>query len=73
MRNTTIGWFREGVLNDDVLYIAEDGHKFNGGYDAILEYWTYRNANANDRNIRRFRTVEAAEKFIVKRYGYDAL
>lgn len=69
MDNATIGWTREGVLNDDVLYVADDGYKFKGGYDAILEFWTYRNPNANDRNIRRFRTIEAAEKFIEKRYG----
>jgi len=69
MDNATIGWIREGVLNDDVLYIADDGYKFKGGYVAILEYWTYRNPNANDRNIRRFKTIETAEKYIEKRYG----
>lgn len=69
MDNATIGWIREGVLNDDVLYIANDGYKFKGGYVAILEFWTYRNSNANEQNIQRFKTIKAAEKYIEKRYG----
>ena len=40
--------------------------KFN--YEAVLEYWTYQNTQSNKKNIRRFKTYENAQKFILKNY-----
>lgn len=71
MDNVTIVWSREGVLNDDILIVANDGYKFKGGYIARLEYFTYRNPYENDRHVRHFRTIEAAEKYIAKHYGEE--
>ena len=59
---------QEGVLNDDILYIADKGKIFKGGYEAVLEFWTYQNTQSNNKNIRRFKTYENAQKFILKNY-----
>lgn len=59
----------ERTLTDDTLTVAEDGEAFKGGYQAILTYYTYANAWGDRGHVRRFRTVEAAEAFIAKRYG----
>ena len=56
----------EGVLNDDVMYVAPEGYRFKGGYAAIVEYYTYASTWHNNKHIRRFRTLEAAERFITK-------
>ena len=57
---------KEGVLNDDVLHIAPEGYRFKGGYTAIVEYYTYASAWHNHKHTRRFKTLEAAERFIAK-------
>lgn len=59
----------ERVLTDDRLYIAPEGFTIHGGYAAVVEYHTFQNANSDERHVRRFRSMEAAERFIVKRYG----
>lgn len=59
---------KEGVLNDDILYISDEGKIFKGNYEAVLEYWTYQNTQSNNKNIRRFKTYENAQKFILKNY-----
>lgn len=57
---------REGVLNDDVIHLAPEGYRFKGGYTAIVEYYTYANEWGNHRHIKRFRTIDSAEKFVTK-------
>ena len=57
---------KEGVLNDDTIYIAEENKFFKGKYKAIIEYYTFLNSWSNRRNIRRFKTLENAYKFIEK-------
>jgi hypothetical protein len=59
---------KEGVLNDDILKIADEGKVFKGNYEAILEYYTFANSQGNHKNIRRFRSIENAIKFIKKNY-----
>ena len=59
---------REGVLNDDLLHTAEEGKIFKGGYEAVLEYYTFQNTQSNSKNLRRFKTYENAQKFIEKKY-----
>jgi len=60
---------KEGVLNDDTLYTADDGKVFKGGYVAVLEYYTFQTHWTNTRHYKHFRTLENAEKFIAKQYG----
>lgn len=62
---------KEHALNDDVLHIADDRRAFSGGYKAILEYFTYANEWGDRRHIRRFKTVDNANKYIAKHYGGD--
>lgn len=62
----TMELLREGVLNDNVLYVVDEGYKFKGGYEAIVEYWTFASAWHNNKHIKRFNTLENAEKFINK-------
>jgi hypothetical protein len=61
-----IGIIKEGALNDDTLFIADENKVFKGGYEAILEYYTFANAWGNNKHIKRFRTVKNAYKFINK-------
>ena len=67
MKMTTV-ILRELPLNDDTLYIADDGKVFSGGYVAILEYFKYANEWSDSRHFRRFRTLEAMHKYLDKHY-----
>lgn len=58
----------EGVLNDDILHIANAGYKFKGGYIAILEYYTYLNEWCNKKHFKGFKNMETMEKYINKKY-----
>ena len=57
---------KEGALNDDTLYLADDGTVFKGGYVAIVEYYTYANAWGNHKHIKRFRSLQSMQKFTSK-------
>lgn len=63
---TTI--IKEGVLNDDTLYVADDNKVFKGGYKAILEYYTFANSWGNHKQARRFKTLQTMNKFITTNY-----
>lgn len=58
----------EGVLNDDILYSADENKVFKGGYVAILEYYIFQNSWCNRKIIKRFKTFENADKFINKTF-----
>jgi hypothetical protein len=59
---------REGVLNDDILYIANTNKVFKGGYIAILEYYTYLNEWNDKKQFKRFKSIDSAKKYISKKY-----
>lgn len=59
---------KEGALNDDTLYTADDNKVFSGGYVGILEYYTFANEWNNHKHIKRFRSVDTMHKFINKNY-----
>lgn len=56
----------ERTLTTNLLHIAPEGYVFKGGYAAAVEYYTYANEWGDTKHIKRFRTVENAEKFIDK-------
>lgn len=60
---------KEGVLNDDYLYLADKGKVFKGGYIAIAVYYTFQNEWSNRENIKRFRSEETLNKFLEKQYN----
>lgn len=62
----------EWPLTDDELTVPEPGYVLKGGYDAVLTYHTFRDSQSDDEHVRRFRSLEAAAKFIENRYGDDA-
>ena len=59
----------ERVLTDDTLAIAPEGATFRGGYVAVLTYHTFGGPWHDEVHVRRFRSMDTAERFIVKRYG----
>lgn len=59
----------ERVLTDDTLTIAPEGYALRGGYVAAVTYHTFQNANSDREHVRRFRTMDAAERWIERRYG----
>jgi hypothetical protein len=59
---------KEGVLNDDTLFIADDGKVFKGGYIALVVVWTYATAWSNNKTVKRFRKQEKLDKFLKKNY-----
>jgi hypothetical protein len=59
----------ERPLTDDTVSFAPDGYRFKGGYAAVVTFHTFANPWADEEHVKRFRTIEAAEAFIVKRYG----
>jgi hypothetical protein len=63
---------KEGVLNDDMLHIADENKIFKGGYKAILEHYTFQNSWSNRKHLKRFKTLENAYKFIDKTYNTES-
>jgi hypothetical protein len=59
---------KEGVLNDDTLYVADENKVFKGGYVAILEYYIFQNSWSNRKITKGFKTLENANKFIDKTF-----
>lgn len=60
---------RERALNDDTLYIADDGKVFSGGYVAILEYYTFLNAWNDRKHVKQFRKLDTMHKYLDKHYS----
>ena len=59
---------KNGGLNDDVVYIAENGKVFKGNFVAIIEYYTFLNEWNNKKHYKSFKTLENLYKFIDKNY-----
>ena len=64
---------REGTLNDNTLFIADEGKIFKGGYKAILKEYTFQNHWQNKVNIKKFRTIETMQKYIDKNYSTEEI
>lgn len=59
----------ERPLTDDTIAFPPEGHVFPGGYVAIVTFHTFANPSSDTEHVRRFRSMERAEAFIVQRYG----
>ena len=64
---------RQNVLSDNVLHVAEQGKVFKGGYIAIVEEYTFRNAWSDNKQIRRFRSEKSALSYLTKNYTHTEL
>jgi hypothetical protein len=63
---------REGVLNDDELYLSDEGKCFKGGFIAIIKYYTFLNSWCNTENVKKFRSKNSLNKFLIKmNYNYE--
>ena len=58
----------EGVLNDDMVHIANKGKVFKGGYVGVIEYYTFLNEWNNSKHHKYFRTLTTLKKYIKKHY-----
>lgn len=58
----------EGVLNDNELYITEEGKVFKGGFIAIVKEYVFQNAWCNREIVKRFRSWTVMEKYITRKY-----
>lgn len=59
---------REGVLNDDELFLADEGKIFSGGYIAIVEYYTFLNEWGDSKHRKYFRKMETLNKYLRANY-----
>ena len=59
---------REGTLNDNELLIADEGKIFKGGYKAILKEYFFANTWSNKLEVKRFRKIEALQRYLAKNY-----
>ena len=55
---------RENVLSDNVLFLADKGKAFKGGYIAILKENTFENAWSDREQIKQFKSEERLFKHI---------
>lgn len=58
----------ERPLNDDILYLADEGKVFKGDYIAFIEMYTFENTWADEVKFKRFRTKNSLDKFLKKNY-----
>ena len=58
----------EGVLNDNTLYLPEEGKIFKGNYIAIVKEYTFQNAWSNKEHIKRFRNEKKLHDYLDKKY-----
>ena len=59
---------KEGVLNDDELYLADENKVFSGNYIAIITQYVFETHWTNKRIIKRFRKEEQLKKYIGTKY-----
>lgn len=58
----------EGTLNDNELYLANEGKVFKGNYIAIIKEYKFLNSWGNSEHIKRFRTEAQLQKYLDKNY-----
>lgn len=59
---------RENILTDNVLMIADKNKIFKGKYKAIIKEYTYLNDWNDKETIKRFRKIDALQKYLAKNY-----
>lgn len=68
MENVKEYILKEGVLNDDLLRVLDDGFEFKGGYIATITEYRYKNEWSNEGRLRQFRSKKSLLKYIAKNY-----
>tara|TARA_B110000977_G_scaffold197827_1_gene281349 strand:- start:1508 stop:1726 length:219 start_codon:yes stop_codon:yes gene_type:complete len=58
----------EGALNDNLIYIADNGKVFKGNYIAMIKEYSFLNEWQNKETVKRFRTEKSLENYLTKNY-----
>lgn len=59
---------RENVLTDDILFVADKGKVFKGGYIALIKEYTFLNEWCDKETVKYFRKESSLERYLVKKY-----
>ena len=59
---------QENVLTDNLLHLAIEGKVFKGGFIAIIEEFFFKNAWSDRKEIKRFRSENSLQKYLLKNY-----
>lgn len=59
----------ENVLTDNILFLADEGKIFKGGYIAIIKEYEFSNSwSDREKPNKKFRSVNSLRKYIKKHY-----
>jgi len=59
---------KENVLTDNVLYLADKGKIFKGGFIALVKEFTFETSWTDKETVKRFRKEEQLKKYIGTKY-----
>ena len=59
---------KENVLTDNILIVPSKGKIFKGGYIAIIKEHRFKNAWADEEEVKRFRSVNRLNAYLDKHY-----
>lgn len=59
---------QSNVLTDNILFVAEKGRIFKGGYIAILHEWSFETAWSDKLSVKKFRSFERLKSFLERKY-----
>ena len=59
---------QENVLSDNLLYVADKGKVFKGGYVATIKEYTFATPWTDKEHIRRFKKKESMHKYLKLKY-----
>lgn len=58
----------EGVLNDDLLLLADEGKVFKGGFIAIIKKYSFSTSWSDREEIKKFRQEKSLFNYITRNY-----
>jgi len=59
---------KENVLTDNILYLADKGKIFKGGFIALVKEFTFETSWTDKETVKRFRKEEQLKKYIGTKY-----
>lgn len=59
---------KENVLTDNVLYLADKGKIFKGGFIALVKEFTFETSWTDKETVKRFRKEEQLKKYMGAKY-----
>jgi hypothetical protein len=64
---------RENALTDNLLFVADKGKAFKGGYVAFVKEYTYQNPWSDKETIKKFRTKQTLLSHLNKNYEKETV